>query len=246
MSIHLSVIIPAYNEEQRIVKTLASVQEYLALQPYTSEIIVVDDGSTDKTKQVALKVQIINSKLHVLGNTQNRGKGFVVRQGLLAAQGHYRLFMDADHATPIAEVAKLLRHAKTHDMVIGSRSLPGATIVQHQPLHRRLLGNLYWAMAALITGLHGFHDTQCGFKLVSARCANDVLPKCQANGWSFDVELLLCAKRLGYRIKEVPIAWADGRQSKMRILGMMASVIELFAIRKNTLLGKYGRDSSKA
>src|SRR3989338_4838399 len=197
--VFLSVIIPAYNEEKRLSATLHGVSAYLKQQPYEYEVLVVSDGSTDKT------VEVVSSfaGVRILHNEQNHGKGFVVRQGLWPATGQYRLFMDADNATPITEVEKLLAEIETHDLVIGSRR--GGSILLPQPLHRRILGKLYSLLVKTITGLYNISDTQCGFKLLRADVARNVLPKCRANGWSFDVEILKVAKLHGYSIKEVPV-----------------------------------------
>jgi len=227
---YLSIVIPAYNEEKRITKTLLAVHVYLIAQKYEYEILVVDDGSTDKTVQVVSDLKLPH--LQILSNPQNHGKGFVVRQGLLAATGQYRLFMDADNATPINEVEKLLAEIETHDLVIGSRR--GGSILLPQPLHRRILGKLYSLLVKTITGLYNISDTQCGFKLLRADVARNVLPKCRANGWSFDVEILKVAKLHGYSIKEVPVAWSDGKDTKMKLTGMVNAVFELLMIRWNT------------
>ena len=233
--VFLSVIIPAYNEEKRLSTTLHDVSAYLRQQPYGYEVLVVSDGSTDKT------VEVVSSftGVRILHNEKNHGKGFVVRQGLLAARGQYRLFMDADNATPISEVSKLLEQAKKYDVVVGSRSIKGSRIAMPQPFYRRFLGKCYVLLTALIAGLHGISDTQCGFKLLSAKCAGHVLPMCRANGWSFDVEILLVAKKHGYFIKEVPVNWSDGKGSRMSLKGMVLSVIELVKIRWNAVAGKY-------
>ncbi len=233
---YLSIVIPAYNEEKRIEKTLEATSAYLAAQPYEYEIILVSDGSTDATVAVVRSLNIPH--LNIIDNKENNGKGFVVRQGLLAARGQYRLFMDADNATPVNEVEKLLVEVGTHDLVIGSRR--GGSVVLPQPLHRRVLGKLYSLLVKTITGLYGISDTQCGFKLLTDTATENVLSQCRANGWSFDVEMLLIAKRQGFLIKEVPVAWSDGKDTKLKLRGMIDALLELLTIRWNAIIGIYG------
>ncbi len=233
---YLSVVIPAYNEEKRIAKTLLEVDSYLRTQPYDYEILVVNDGSTDKTVEVVSHLQSHPlageagiSNLQIIDNPQNRGKGYVVRQGLLAGKGDWRLFADADNATPIQEVAKLLAQANEFDIIIASRAVVGANIINPQPWHRKMLGRLYAFLAKNVAGLQGISDSQCGFKLMSAKSAQAILPECRINGLSFDVEILRIAQRQGYKIKEVPVTWVDDADSKVTLGRMARAVLDLFS-----------------
>ncbi len=226
----LSVIIPAYNEEKRIVKTLVSVSAYLEQQPYEYEIIVVSDGSTDATVKTVQDLHIPH--LAIIENKENHGKGYVVRQGLLMARGQYRLFMDADNSTKINEVEKLLVHAKEDSgIVIASRSMRGSEITTFQPWFRRILGNVYVILVGICTGLWGLHDTQCGFKLLTETVAQEVLPYCSINRWSFDPEILMLAKRMGYKITEVPVRWTNDINTKLTFLGMIEASFDLAMLR---------------
>src|SRR3989344_1584065 len=235
---YLSVIIPAYNEETRIKKTLQEINHYLSNKEFPSEIIVVNDGSSDKTLQVAENLDISNLK--IVNLPENKGKGYAVRQGMMQALGKYRLFTDADNSTPIKEIEILLPYLENgYDLVIGSRGIKGANVKKRQPLYRLALGKLYKVLTQLSIGLSDFSDTQCGFKVLSNKAANDILPKCLINGWSFDPEILVIAKKFNYKIKEIPVTWVDQGKTKMRIDSMAKSIVELIKIRYSLLSGKY-------
>ena len=182
---YLSIIIPAYNEEKRIVKTLKEINSYLIKKDYEYEIIVVNDGSTDNTVLVVNDLKI--PYLTIIDNKKSMGKGYVVRQGLLAGKGQYRLFTDADNATPIEQLDKFLHLIGEFDIIIASRDVEGAEIAVKQPFHRRALAGLYKSLAKLITGLRFIKDSQCGFKLFTKKAVNEIMPKCNINGLSFDV-----------------------------------------------------------
>ena len=227
----LSVIIPAYNEEKRIKNTLVKIGSYLADKKYDYEIIVVNDGSTDETANVVEGTKPKVANLSIISNTKNRGKGFAVRQGLLVAKGEYRLFLDADNSASIKEIEKFFPYIKQgYDIIIGSRDIKGANIILAQPRHRKFLGNIYRFMVKISTGLSGFYDTQCGFKMFDKKSINDIFPKCKINGWSFDVEILVLAKKLGYSVKEVPINWTDSVGTKVKIKGSVVAVYDLLKI----------------
>jgi dolichyl-phosphate beta-glucosyltransferase len=228
-----SVVIPAYNEEKRIQETLFEADRYLSRQKYAYEIIVVDDGSTDKTFEIVENLKSRIKNLIILKNKNNQGKGSAVRQGMLAAKGAYRLFADADNSTPIIELEKLLPFAEKYDIIIGSRGMKGADIISSQPWPRKFLGNCYGLAVKIFAGLGGFYDTQCGFKIFSAKSADDIFSKCKINGWSFDVEALIMAKKLGYSVKEVPIIWSNRPGTKVRIKGMAEAIFDLFEIRRH-------------
>ena len=239
--VFLSVIIPAYNEAKRIGKTLTLIDAYLRQQGYTYEILVVNDGSTDNTTEVLSLIQPRVTHLRVIHNQKNNGKGYVVRQGLTEAVGEWRLFADADNATPIEEVKKFLEYADEFKVIIASRNATDSKILVGQPWYRKLLGRLYSVMAFLLAGFSGISDTQCGFKLFRHTAAKDILPHCTIYGLSFDVEMLLVAQKKGYQIKEVPVVWIDDEDSKVTFGRMVKAVFELAKIRWNTITGQYGK-----
>ncbi len=218
----LTVVIPAFNEEQRIEATLKSAREWLAAQPWPSEIVVVDDGSTDRTREVVRSVAAAPveswTEIDLVESRPNRGKGHVVRVGMLAAHGDLRLFMDADHSTHVRELLRLLPHVRAGaDVVIGSRRAPGAVLGKRQPLVRRLWSRL--ANRVVQAGLlGGIHDTQCGFKLFTRSAAEQVFSNVRTSGWGFDLEALALARAMGLRIDEVPVEWSDDRRSRIRPL----------------------------
>ena len=238
--IYLSVIIPAYNEEKRLPKTLEDIDRYLSRQVYNYEIIVVNDGSKDKTAQV---VQGLSSKIRnfkLIDNKENRGKGFVVRQGMMEAEGEYRLFTDADNSTLIDQVAKLLPYFKQeYDVVIGSRRIEGAVLDPPQPFHRQLLGRMFGLLTDILVGTWGIKDTQCGFKCFSQRAVKDIFPKCRIDRFAFDPEMLIIARKLGYKIKEVPVTWRNDLDSKVKFGSMIKMGVDLLKVRWNLITYKY-------
>lgn len=239
---YLSVIIPAYNEERCLPETLFEIDKYLRKQTYEYEIIVVSDGSKDRTAEVVEKMRLKIANLRLIGNKENHGKGFVVRQGMLAGQGKYRLFTDADNSTSIDQVEKILPYFKNgFDIVIGSRDVKGAVIANPQPCYRRVLGNIFNLLVQIIVGLWGIWDTQCGFKALTTKAVNDILPRCKINRWAFDPEALKIGKKSGYKIKEVPIVWVNALESKVRFKGMVRMVFDLLKIRWNLITNKYAQ-----
>lgn len=237
---YLSVIIPAFNEERRLPRTLVEIDKYLRKQNYDYEIIVASDGSKDRTAEVVKNLQSKIAHLKLIDNKENHGKGFVVRQGLLKAEGEYRLFTDADNSTSIEQVEKLLSYFKeSYDIIIASRDVRGAVIANPQSWLRRKLGDIFNLFAQIVVGLWGIWDTQCGFKAFSARAINDILPRCRINRWAFDPEILVIGKKLGYKIKEVPIVWINDPESKVKLKGMVKMGYDLLKIRWNLITDKY-------
>lgn len=238
----LSVIIPSYNEEQRLPKTLQEVDAYLKQQSsYDYEIIVVNDGSKDNTAGVveAMKGEITN--LRLIDNKENHGKGWVVRQGMLEAKGDLRVFMDADNATSIDQVEKMWpEFEQGYDVVIGSRDIKGAVIAVRQSWFRQLLGEIFNLIVQVMAGLWGIWDTQCGFKGFTREAAEAIFPRCKINRWAFDVEILAIAKKLGLKIKEIPVRWVNDAQSKVKFMGMVKMLSEVLQIRLNMITKKYG------
>jgi dolichyl-phosphate beta-glucosyltransferase len=245
---YLSVIIPAYNEERRLPRTLVEIDRYLRKQTYEYETIVVSDGSKDRTAEVVRELQSKIANLKIIDEKENHGKGYAVRRGMLGAKGEVRLFTDADNSTSIDQVEKMLSYFKTgFDIVIGSRDVKGAVITYPQPWYRRKLGDVFNLFVQIIVGLWGIWDTQCGFKAFSSKAVNDILPRCKIDRWAFDPEILKIGKKLGYKIKEVSVIWENDPESKVKLKGMIKMGFDLLKIRWNLITGKYfKRDEKKA
>ncbi|MBU1051298.1 MAG: glycosyltransferase family 2 protein [Nanoarchaeota archaeon] len=240
-SLFLSIIIPAYNEEQRLPGTLKSAIQFLQEQDYTSEIIIVNDGSTDKTIDTPLPSfahPVLN--IHFIHHHKNNhGKGAAVRTGVLAAQGKLALLFDADNSTPVEEINKLLPAIKNSDIAIGSRHLPDSNIQIEQPWHRRFLSRAANKLIQLVL-LPRIIDTQCGFKLFKTEAAKAIFSRATVNRWGFDMEILFIAKKLGYSIKEIPVTWLDSPNSRVRpIKGALNTLRELGQIRINDWKNRY-------
>ncbi|MEA3273656.1 MAG: dolichyl-phosphate beta-glucosyltransferase [Patescibacteria group bacterium] len=240
--IKLSVVIPAYNEEKRIGPTILDVDRYLSSQDYVSEILVVIDGATDKTAQVVKKYEGMVQNLRIIDNPENHGKGYVVRQGLLEARGQFRLFMDADNSTTVDHIAKAFPHfEKGFSLVIGSRDIKGSEITEHQARWKELLGNLGNLMIQFLGGLWGIPDTQCGFKVLSSEATRKICPLMRIDRWGFDIEMLVLAKRLNFKIKEFPVEWKNDAESKVSLGSYFQTFKELLQVRFNVWTGKYGK-----
>lgn len=240
--IYLSVVIPAYNEEKRIGATLLDIDKYMENQKYGYEILVVSDGSSDKTVDVVRKYKQLVRNLEVVDNLENKGKGAVVRQGLLAARGKYRIFMDADNSTTVDHVEKMWPlFEKGYGVVIGTRDkrdAKGAEVAVRQPFHRRIIGDI-GNLLIQIVAVRGIWDTQCGFKGFSEEAAKDILPRLKINRWGFDIEILAVAKRLNYKIGIVPVYWENDPASHVKFMGYLNTFRELFIVRWNLWRNKY-------
>ncbi len=230
----LSVVIPAYNEENRLGPTLETIKGYLAERDYTSEVLVVDNGSRDRTSEVAREagVEAIEER--------RRGKGAAVRTGMLAARGEYVLFSDADLSTPIEEVEKLLAELRAGaDVAIASRGLPESNLVKRQPWYRELVGRAGNLLVRMMV-VRGIADTQCGFKLFPREIARRVFPAQRLTGAAFDVELLFIVQHAGWKIAEVPVTWIDSPDTRFsRVRDSLDALKDLVRIRINWLLGRY-------
>lgn len=243
-NIRLSVIVPAYNEGQRIIKTLEAMDAYLKNQGYGYEIIVVSDGSKDNTAEVVNGMKGKVANLSLIDNKTNHGKGYVVRQGMLVAEGEYRLFTDSDNSTPIEEVEKMWPFfSEGYDIVIGSRDALGAVLDPPQPMIRRFLGEGFGLLTNIIVGTWGIQDTQCGFKAMTAKAAKTILPLCKIDRFAFDPEILAVAKTKKIKIKEIPIHWKNDLRSTVKISSMVKMFEDLFRVRLNMIKGIYGTKS---
>lgn len=242
MTIHLSVIIPAHNEEQRLPATLDRILGHLGGQPYAWDVWVVDSGSTDRTAAIAEAFSATHPQVHLVRESRP-GKGLAVRRGMLAASGRYRFICDADLSMPIEQVDRFLPPALVGvDVAIGSREVEGA-VRYNEPLHRHLIGRIFNNLVRILT-VPGIQDTQCGFKCLTARASEDLFQRIKLEGWTFDVELLYVAQRRGYAIAEVPIDWIHFSGSRVHVLSdSVAMFLDLFRIRYNGLKGVYDQPS---
>lgn len=228
----LSLIIPAFNEAQRIGPTLRGAHRFLAARPASFEIIVVDDGSTDDTVALVTALAEEMPGLRVLGCPANRGKGHAVRLGMRAATGRTRVFADADGSTPIEELDSLLQALATGaDIAIGSRYLPTSQVTRPQPWHRRAWSRLVNQIVQRVL-LPGVVDTHCGFKAFTAAAAARTFAACTVDGWSFDLEVLARARAYGFRIQEVPVRWANDARSKAHLRQLPREARHVYCLRK--------------
>jgi len=240
----LSVIIPTYNEEPNIRRTTETCLAYLRSCRTTWELLLLDDGSRDGTLAIEQELARAEPRVRVLARVPNRGKGYAVREGMLAATGAARLFLDADYSTPIEEVEKLLPHLQGDCAVaIGTRRTRNALIETKPPLHRYFLGELYVLLASWLLGCR-VSDYNCGFKAFRGDAADRLFRLARRNDWSFDAEVLALAGRLGYRIAEVPVRWAHAQAtSKVRPLrDGLRSFRALLQIRRDLKAGTYAKE----
>lgn len=240
----LSVIIPAYNEENRLPQTILRITEYFASLPYKFEVIIVDDGSVDRTAQIAEKASLFYPNFQVISLSKNSGKGHAVRNGILRANGQYILFSDADLSTPISEAEKLLFYLNNgaYDIAIGSRRLPQSELRVRQPWHRRLMGRTFNMIIRLFV-VRGISDTQCGFKCFTRESAQRIFRIQKLNGFGFDVEILYLAHKYGFSVKEVPVVWRDSPETKVKCVRDSANMLlDLLRIWYNNAHGEYAAE----
>jgi dolichyl-phosphate beta-glucosyltransferase len=237
----LSIVIPALNEERRLPITLEQAFNFLVTQTYPAEVIIVDNGSQDRTFKIAQDFAGQHEHFQVLQEMQ-RGKGLAVKRGMQAARGEYRFMCDADFSMPVAEINRFLPPALNgYDIAIASREAHGA-VRYNEPPYRHLVGRVFNLLIRALT-LPDLHDTQCGFKCFRAPVAEDLFQRQTLGGWAFDVELLFIARKLGYRIVELPIPWYFNPDSKISVLrDSYRMAMDLIGIRLKSLRGEYNHD----
>lgn len=240
----LSIVIPAYNEERRLPSTLEQIFSFLKEQSYTAEVLVVENGSNDRTFEIAAGFANRYPNLSVF-QEKEKGKGNAVRHGMLAARGQYRFMCDADLSMPVAEIKKFLPPASTDvDIAIASREVQGA-VRYNEPYLRHLTGRVFNNLIRLLV-LPGLQDTQCGFKCFRGPVAEDVFPYLTLTGWSFDVEVLYIARQKGYSIREIPIHWYFNPGTKISVLkDSWRMFLDLLTIRLNAKRGVYDHENQR-
>ncbi len=235
-----SIIIPAYNESERLAVSLPKVLDYVGKRQLPSEIIVVNDGSSDDTANVVRRFMTMHPDVRLVENPGNRGKGYSVRNGMLQAQGDVMLFTDADLSSPIYEADKLLTAIdQGADVAIGSRWLNAELQTERQPWHRQLYGRLFNLALRLVLGLN-YRDTQCGFKAFTRHAAHTIFTRQRVERWGFDPELLFLANKFKLRTVEVPVEWAHDHRSKISpVRDGLKMGVEMLAVRWNEMRGLY-------
>jgi dolichyl-phosphate beta-glucosyltransferase len=238
----LSIIIPSYNEEARLPETLRRIAEYLPTLGLRTEVLVVDDGSMDRTAAVAESFRGKLSGLRVLSNGPNRGKGYSVRHGMLESQGDLVLFTDADLSAPIEESNKLLSALNNgYDVAIGSRAMDRSLISTHQSIFREFAGIIFNKIVRIVLRLP-FVDTQCGFKAFRRERTQIIFEQQRIEGFGFDPELLYLARHHGLRTIEIPVRWGHSSATTVNMMGdSLKMFVDIFTIRWNSMSGRYAR-----
>lgn len=245
----LSVVVPAYNEAERIPLTLLDMDKRLSEAGFSYEILVVNDGSKDNTAEIVEKMAQTIQHLTLINNQKNQGKGGVVRDGMLAAKGQYRIFTDADNSTSIDQFEGMLpffeetAEGRKYDVVIGSRAVKGAHLEPPQPFYRRILGRVSNLIIQAVN-LPGIWDSQCGFKCFTAEAAERVFTLSRVNGWGFDIEILALARSLGFRVKEMPVRWVNDAASHVKLSAYLKVFVENVKIRYWLIIGSYQVESN--
>ena len=241
----LSVVVPTYGAEARIAATLGAIRSYLAGRSFAAEIVVVDDGSPDRTAEAARAALAGGPPSKVLARGVNLGKGASVREGVLASSGQVVLFTDDDLSTPVAECDKLLAAIGAGaDAAVGSRALAGSEILVRQPRPREAMGQAFNLLVRLLV-LGGYPDTQCGFKAFRRDAARAVFSRLRAPGFAFDVEVLVLCREMGFRVAQVPVVWSDSRPSRLRLFrGSWGMLKELWRIRRRARRRARGREAA--
>ncbi|PIR89257.1 MAG: hypothetical protein COU07_02230 [Candidatus Harrisonbacteria bacterium CG10_big_fil_rev_8_21_14_0_10_40_38] len=238
----ISIVVPAYNEAKRIEPTLRVAIGFLSGLNLEYEIIVVDDGSKDDTVDVVKNIG--DAHIIIATGEPNRGKGYAVRRGMLMAKNDYVLMTDADNSTPIEEFKKFY-DVLPADIVIGSRAISGSEIEVRQPLYREYAGKFFNFVVQMLV-FRGISDTQCGFKMFSREAARNIFSRTTIYGWSFDVEVLYLAKKLGYSVKQIPVIWRNDKDTKLKFFSTAFAIMrDLIKIRINNLRGVYSSTSKR-
>ncbi len=236
---YLSVIIPAYNEAERIPKTILAVDAYLSKADHPYEIIVVNDGSQDNTASIVAKMAGFVKNMKLIDVRENHGKGSVVQGGMLAAKGDVRLFMDADNSTSIDQIQGMLSFFREgYGVVIGSRAVKGSRLEPPESFFRSLIGRMLNLIVEIVL-LPGIRDTQCGFKAYTAEAAEEIFGVAKIRTWGFDVETIALAKKFGYTIKELPVRWANDTRSHVKLSGGLQFLRDIIKIRWWLWTGAY-------
>src|SRR5579864_61474 len=235
-----SIVVPAYNESERIAASLDKILAHVAKSGWDAEIVVVNDGSRDRTAEIVASYAARHADIRLIENPGNRGKGYTVRNGMLNAQGEILLFTDADLSSPIYEAQKLFDALGSGaDVAIGSRWLQRELQTERQPLYRQLFGRIFNLLLRLILNLK-VKDTQCGFKAFTRRAAEAIFPRQHIERWGFDPEILFLCKKLGFKVAEVPVEWAHDDRSKINpVTDGIRMFGEMLKIRYNSLTGVY-------
>ncbi|MEK7608316.1 MAG: dolichyl-phosphate beta-glucosyltransferase [Patescibacteria group bacterium] len=236
---YLSVVIPAYNEAKRLPKTLLDVDKHLSAAPFSYEIVVVNDGSKDNTAEVTEKFKSTVKNLRLIDFAKNRGKGAVVRDGMLMARGEYRLFMDADNSTSVDHFEKMIPYFKDgFGVVICSRAHRESVLDPAEPWYRQIPGKIGNLIIQILV-LPGYWDTQCGFKAFTAEAADRVFNIMKIDRWGFDIEALALSRKMRFKIKEVPVHWINDTASHVSASAYLKTLIETLKIRLWLWTGKY-------
>lgn len=235
-----SIVIPAYNESERIQSSLNKIVSFLSAQPWQVEVLVVNDGSRDNTAEIVRQFAAQHSYIRLIENPGNRGKGYSIRNGMLQASGDVVLFSDADLSAPITEAPKLFREIENGaDVAFGSRWLIAKMQTERQSILRQIAGRLYNVFMRVLLGLP-YKDTQCGFKAFSRKAVDTIFPRQRIERWGFDVELLFLARKFRLNIVEVPVEWAHDDRSKINpLVDGIKMFGEMISIRWNAITGKY-------
>ncbi len=240
--VFISMIVPAYNEEKILSDSVLKFDKFFSEKNYSYEILVVNDGSSDKTKEIALNLEKVVENFRLVSYEKNQGKGYAVKLGMSEAKGKFRLMADADNSTPIEEIDGFLPFFdEGYDVVIGSRAKGGRgeNVKLEQPFYRILLAKSA-NLIIRIMAVSGISDTQCGFKCFSSKSAEDIFPRMRIKRWGWDIEALAIAQRKGFKIKETPVSWFNRAESRVRpIKGAITTLIELIKIKWNIITGKY-------
>src|SRR3989344_497435 len=238
MKPYLSVIIPAYNEAKRLPLTLIDIDKHLKKADFLYEIIIINDGSKDATAEIVERFSHLVENLRLISQ-KNTGKGGAVKKGILEARGKIRLFMDADNSTSIDQFDKMIPYFNEgYSVIIASRDIKGSQLIPPQPWYKKIAGNIGNIFIQILL-LPGIWDTECGFKAFTEEAAGEIFPLIKINQWGFDVEVLALAKKIGYKIKEIPIVWVNNPFSNVKTSAYLQVLWEVVKIKYWLIMNKY-------